>query len=109
MTDKEDKKLIQELLGNDLIQEVIDKLGIGGVSEEMQTELLSMIGKNILQRVILEVMKIVPASEHAELEVLIGGGNTDAVRKFLVRHIPDLDDFIEREAQKEYEAASSST
>ena len=107
MTDANDTKLIQELLGSDLMKEIVKECGLESAPAETQAELLSMIGKNIVGRVVVEILKTVPTPAHKKFEALIGKGDVDALRAFLEPHIPDLDDFIAREARKEYETTKA--
>lgn len=90
-----------------LTQEVIKQLGIDKDSREVQEELISMLGENILQRIVIEVAKMLPEEKRPEFDRFFGSGDLDGLRNFLEPHIPNLDRFLKNAAIVEYEATKT--
>ena len=103
----DDKKMLEELLGDDITQKVLEELGIRNSSPEMQAELLAGLMSTILKRIALEVLTVLPKSEHAEFERYIGSGDGPGMQSFLRKHIPDADEFVARYASNEFDAIKS--
>lgn len=94
----------RQLLGDDFTKQVMRDFGIEAESPEAQVYLMSSLGENIIQRITLEVLKIIPESEHEKFGSFIGGGDMNGLRKFLEPYIPDVDEFMQKTAKEEYEA-----
>ncbi len=107
MTDTTDQKLVDEILGDEFTKQIITELGLENDTPEAQAELITMIGENLMSRLVLEIVKVLPESEHDAFEKFIGSGKLVELRDFLLPHIPDLDRFIQREITKEYEATKT--
>ena len=91
-------------MSNDFVKQIVEDLGLGGGTPERQAELISRLGENILNRVMLEILKVLPKGEREKLGLLFDTGSLEQLREFLAARIPDLDAFIRREGQKEIEA-----
>ena len=77
---KNDQKVINEILGEDFMQQAVAELGLKDVPKDIQGDLLSKIGENILKRVTLELLTAVPEPERDTFVQMIGSGEGE---KFL--------------------------
>jgi hypothetical protein len=104
---KNDQKFIDEILGEDFMQQAIGELGLQEVPKDIQGDLLSNIGENILKRVTLELLTALPVEERDTFEQMIGSGNGAGLREFLEKHIPNLERFVREHAEREFEATKT--
>lgn len=95
--------MLKKLLGDELTQQIIKEMGIERDSPETQGALLSMLGDRIMQRIVVKIIKKLPASERVKFESLIGEGDILALRTLLHPYIPDVDLFIATEARHEFD------
>lgn len=103
-----DTNVISELLGEEVTQNAIAELGMQNASKEVQEPLLAMIGQGIIERVTLELLTALPPEERDRFEQLVGSGNGTELQELLERHIPDLEKFVQEQAEREYEAIKTS-
>ena len=104
-----EQQFIAQLLGEDIGTSVISDFGLEDGTPEEQAEFITQLGENIMLRLTLEILKIIPDSEHEKFKELMGAGDMPTLRQFLLAHIPDLDRFIQHEVTKEYEATKTRT
>ncbi|OHB18504.1 MAG: hypothetical protein A2854_00015 [Parcubacteria group bacterium RIFCSPHIGHO2_01_FULL_56_18] len=97
----------QQILGDDFAKSFIHEMGIENESPEAQAHLIASLGENILNRITLEMLKVLPESKYEKFSSLVGAGDMDALRAFLEKHIPALDNFIQKAAKEEYEATKA--
>ena len=97
------KKLIDEILGDDFTKQMLRELGVENSSHAVQEEILAKLTTNVVERVMLEILTALPESERPEFESLVGSGDTQRFREFLEKNIEDVDGFIQSEVTKEYE------
>lgn len=102
-----EQKVIEELLGDEYTKTVLQELGIQNSAPAVQTELLGHLGSNIMKRLALEILTVLPKSEHAQFERLMGSNDTTAMRALVEAHVPDFDAFIAHHANMEYEATKT--
>lgn len=100
-------KLLHELLNDDIAQSVILDFKLQDDTPEEQAEFISQLGENIMLRLTLEILKLLPESEHERFKEFIGSGDMPGLRTFLMPHILDLDRFFQHEVMKEYEATKT--
>lgn len=103
-----DTNVISELLGEDVTQNAIAELGMQNTSKDVQEPLLAMIGQGIIERVTLELLTALPPEERDRFEQLVGSGSGVEMRELLEKHIPDVEQFVMRHAEREYEALKTS-
>lgn len=103
-----DTNVISELLGEEITQNAIAELGMQNASKEVQEPLLAMIGQGIIERVTLELLTALPPEERDRFEQLVGSGKGTELQELLERHIPDLEKFVQEQAEREYEAIKTS-
>ena len=104
---KTEGQFIQAIMGDDFAKQIIEELDIGEMPQAFQLEMIMMLGKNVVSRVILEILKALPESEHATFESFMDSGDLDGLRLFLSKYIPDLDAFVKHEGNKEYEGSKT--
>lgn len=97
------QKIFGEMLGDEFTKKVLEELGIQNSSHEAQTAILGNLGSNILKRLALEILSVLPKSDHATFEKFIGSSDTEGLRQFLLPRIPNLDQFLMHYANLEYE------
>lgn len=97
----DEAKILQQLLGDSFAQSMVDEMRIASDPPEVQAEMLSLLGENIFQRVVLEILKKLPPDAVQAFRAQIGAGDLEALRATVAPHIPDLDAFVASEAQKE--------
>lgn len=103
MTTATDKRLVEEILGDDFTKKMLEEMELQHSSPAVQEELLAKLGQNIIERVILELLTAVPESARVEFESHVGSGDVAAFRDFLEKNIDDLDGFILHHANREFE------
>jgi hypothetical protein len=103
MAVSDDKKLLKDLLGDEVVQTIASELGITEESHEAQAAFISQLGENIMLRIALEAIKEMPEDKRGEFEAHMGSGDLEALKAFVLPLIPDWDKFVRREAEKEYE------
>lgn len=108
MNSKE-RELLKALLGDEVSKRIINELGIGDAPLEDQLEVVTMIGKNIQDRVLLEILEQLPKEKLDEFYELFNGDDLGAVREFLRQYIPELDKFVQHYASLEYETTKTRT
>ena len=94
MNSAQQKKMIGELLGDTFTQEVLQELGVQNSSREAQEEVLAKVGQTILERVMLEILTVLPESDRDMFESYVGSGDLAGMRSFLEPRIPNLDEFV---------------
>ena len=109
MADKstDEKKDIQDILGNDYSNEIITDLGIEHETPEVQAELILGIGQTVLERLVLEIYKILPQEAHAEADAFLDAGDIAGARLLFEKHIPDFDAFVKHHISIELEKIKS--
>ena len=85
---------IKEIIERELTQNTITKLGIEGESDEVKIYLLSKFSEVVFNKIIVEVLRILPEHKRVEFESLVGTGNPDALHTCIQPFIPDVEKFI---------------
>ncbi|MEK7155278.1 MAG: hypothetical protein AAB734_00180 [Patescibacteria group bacterium] len=98
-----DQNMLAELVNDSLVHAMSADLGVGSELPEAQAEAISKIGKAIMERVTLELLKALPVDAHGQFLDLLESGDTPRFEEFLRAHIKDLDGFVQRESTQEYE------
>ncbi|MBS4051175.1 MAG: hypothetical protein KGZ69_08225 [Methylomonas sp.] len=107
MNARTQQQFVEELLGDEFTKMVLKELGIENSSPAVQTELLGRLGSCIMQRLALEILSVIPKSDHETFAQLITSNDPAAMRAFLEPRIADLDEFLTHYATSEYEAIKS--
>lgn len=90
------------VLADENTRKVIRDLGLEADMPEVQAEIISMLGENVLNRVVFEIVKVLPKEKIPEFETYLDSGNIQGFKEFLAPFIPDLEAFIQEAAQTEY-------
>ena len=98
-----EQKIINDLLGEEVTQRMLQELGIHNSAKEQQEKLLVMLGENLLQRIMLELLTALPESARDEFESYVGSGDFEGMRKFVDKHVQNADELMQRIALNEYE------
>ncbi len=91
------------MLHDDFGVRLIEELGLQDDTESTQATIISMVGENMISKVILEILKVLPESEHKTFESFMESGDLAGLQTFLSKYIPDLDAFVQLHAKNEYE------
>ena len=81
--------------------QLIAELGIAGLGSDVQDEILSAIGENITQAVMLAVLLKLPPAAQQEFKTLSDAGNAEGIAKLLRSTIDNPDSVIEEAARQE--------
>ena len=79
-----DKKLIEELLGDEYAATIIREFALENDTPEGQAQFIALLGENVIQRITFEILKILPEADVATFESFIGAGDLEGLRKFLL-------------------------
>lgn len=82
------------------LQPIIDALGINDLPKDVQEEILAKLGEVGLKNTMVAVLEKLPEENMAEFEKLGEGGDTNSMRYFLKKHIPDFDEISKQEMKK---------
>lgn len=104
---QKDTATLDSILGSDTVHLMLTELGMSESPREEKEAFLGALGRNILQRVLLETLKALPEEDHAEFERLFDARDMAAMQKFIDPRIPDFEQFIQTEAMQEYESTKS--
>ena len=107
MTTTHDNKIIHELLGTEIARQILREMGLEDISQDEQEKVLASLGRGILQRVLLEILKELPEADHQAVQAYMDTGDMVALRDFVAERIPNLDRFIQQAAMNEYEATKT--
>lgn len=87
---------------------LVSELGIAGLRPDMQDEVISIVGENIVKAVTLAAILKLPKGAQDEFKQLSEKNDAQGIMALLKQHIPDPDTFIEEEARKELSAFKAS-
>jgi hypothetical protein len=102
-----DNKFIQQALGEDFMQTALAELGLQNSTPENQATIIAFLGENILKRVTLEILSVLPEDARDEFTSLVGSDDAQALYAFVGKHIEDLEGFVREYATQEYEATKT--
>jgi predicted solute-binding protein len=79
---------------------LIKELGLEGLPEEAQDEVVAKVGEVILKSLTVAIFEKIPVSARAEFERISAGGDSERIQDFLDEHVPDLHTLMEEEVRK---------
>ena len=88
---------------NDFNNTLIKDLGLEGFPKDIQDEIISRLGENVLQRVTLAIADKIPSTSQQEFDSISQAGDGERMRVFLNSQIPDFDNFVKGELHKTVE------
>ena len=79
---------------------LIKELGLEGLPEEAQDEVVTKVGEVILKSLTVAIFEKIPTSARAEFERVSAGGDNERIQSFLDEHVPNLHTLMEEEVKK---------
>lgn len=89
------------LMKDEILAATIRELGLEHLSEDAKQAALAGIGENVLGRVVLEIMKILPKTRHEEFRAMIGTASPLKIYTYLSPYIVDMPALVQRVAAAE--------
>lgn len=88
-------------MNNQELREILTKeLGIGGLPEEAQDEIVGKLGEIILKSLTVAIFEKLPNDARTEFERIGAKGDHALIQEFLEKNIPDLHALMEEEVKK---------
>lgn len=91
-------------LQDEIVTMTIRELGLEELSDDAKLETISTIDRNIFERIIIEILRILPDAKHAEFRAMIGTASPLRIHTYLEPYIGDFPALVERVAKEEVEA-----
>ena len=79
-------------------QDLVSELNIKDLPEQVQNDIIDGLGQNILEKVILELIKKIPEDKR---EVFDSLRDPKEIQTFVSEYIPDYDGFVQSVVNKE--------
>lgn len=79
---------------------LIRELGIAGLPEEAQNEVISKLGEIILKSLTVSIFEALPVSVREQFERVAAENDSERIQAFLEEHIPNLHTLMEEEVKK---------
>lgn len=79
---------------------LIKELGIGGLPEEAQDEIVAKLGDVILKSLTVAIFEKLSNDARTEFERISSKGDHDLIQEFLEENIPDLHALMEEEVKR---------
>lgn len=79
---------------------LIEELGLTGLSEKEQDDLIITWAETLQDRITVEVMESILPEEREELNKLAEKATDEELNKYMAEHVPDLDMIIRDEYDK---------
>ena len=79
-------------------QDIVSELNIGDLPKQTQDDIIDALGQNILEKVILEVLKKIPEDKRETFDSL---RDPEEIRSFVSTYISDYDAFVQEVMAKE--------
>lgn len=88
-------------MNNQEIREILIKeLGIEGLPEEAQDEVVAKVGEFILKSLTVAIFEKLPNDAREDFERIAASDDQEAIQSFLEDHVPDLHVLMEEEVKK---------
>ena len=88
-------------MNNQELREILIKeLGIEGLPEEAQDEIVSKLGEVILKSLTVAIFEKIPSDKREDFDRVTAKGDHDLIQEFLETHVPDMHTLMEEEVQK---------
>jgi len=79
---------------NAIQQSIIQELGLEGLPEETQINLLTQMTESVLKRITIKVLERLSEADRQEFENVQASGDPDKVNQFLTAKIPDYEQMV---------------
>lgn len=88
-------------MNNQELREILIKeLGIGGLPEEAQDEIVTKLGEVILKSLTVAIFEKLSNDARAEFERIGAKGDHTLIQEFLEKNVPDLHTLMQEEVKK---------
>lgn len=84
--------------------DLIEKMNLGEVSPDIQNQIISQLGENVLKSVLIEVKAELEGAEREEFDSLIKEDNPEIIERFLLEKIPNFDSLVKEKMSIQMEA-----
>ena len=85
---------------NELRQILITELGIDGLPEEAQSEIVGKLGEVILKSLTVAIFEKLSNDARAEFEHIASKGDHDLIQEFLEESVPNMHELMEQEVRR---------
>ncbi|MBI5816892.1 MAG: hypothetical protein HZB09_00500 [Candidatus Yonathbacteria bacterium] len=79
---------------------LLKDLGLEGFPKDIQDEVITRLGDNVLQRVTLAIVNKISPSARQEFDSIAEAADSNRMKTFLDAQIPDFDNFVKNEVHK---------
>lgn len=79
---------------------LIKELGIEGLPEEAQDEIVAKLGEVILKSLTVSIFEKIPNEARVDFERIAADNDSERIQSFLNDHIPNLHELMEEEVRK---------
>lgn len=88
---------------------LIKELGIDGLPEEAQDEIVAKLGEVILKSLTVAIFEKLPSDARTEFERISAKGDHSLIQEFLEENVPDLHTLMEEEVKKVLESLAETS
>lgn len=88
---------------------LIKELGIDGLPEEAQDEIVAKLGEVILKSLTVAIFEKLPNDARTEFERISAKGDHSLIQEFLEENVPDLHTLMEEEVKKVLESLAETS
>ena len=96
-------QMLNEMLEDDFSLTIAKELGFEEEEPMVRAALIADLGTNIVRRIALEVLKVLPEEKRDEFDALIGADNIDAMHALVSPYVSDFNAFVIATAKAEIE------
>lgn len=83
-------------MANKTLQEnIVQELGLEGLPEKTQIELLTMMTESLLKRITVRILEQLPESEKEEFDRVREGEDMEKINTFLQEKVPNYDQMLQ--------------
>ena len=78
---------------------IVDDLGLGHLSKEVQEQVLAGLTENILKSVVLKLLTTLSPEDRKDADEIAKGEDTDVLLAYLKTKIPNMDELVAEETK----------
>jgi hypothetical protein len=83
------------------------ELGIGNLAPNEQEQIIVEVGQNIMKRIIVELMNLLPEDRKDEFVALSDSGDENQMMEFIAGAIPGVDEILKKIVREEIEISKN--
>lgn len=87
------------------VSEMFDALGLSAAPPSMKVDLMEAVGRNVMDRLVLELIKHVPDDVATQLAAKVGVAPIEEILALTEPHIPHLPQLVREVIEREYPRA----